>query len=618
TCGDGILLPNAAMDECDDGNKVSGDGCDDTCHIEAGYTCSVTPTSMVLPMIIRDFIGWCPGSPYVSTADNSACDNDLTDTIVGHPDFEIDPGAGNQTDGTVATQLDAEGKPVNTYANTNNATVNTGWTTGVDNFKSWYRDTPKYNRPLLTSITLVETPAGSGTFVYERNAVAPNTGWWPLDVTPLPAGDPKLNSFVVDPDGAGPLKAAEKTQNAGHDFYFTSEVRYWFQYNPDPAKADPVLTFFGDDDVWVFIKNTLTADIGGIHGQTQESVVIKDDGDATVNNYGGGTTNIDLNLVAGNIYEIVVFQAERHVTGSNYKLTLQGFSAGKSVCNPKCGDGIVTADEECDDGINNKPTPGYGQCKTVTCTLGDYCGDGVTQADHEACDNGTNTSGYGDTTAKACSPGCVKPPVCGDSKVNTPNEECDLGAGNTVDGYGGCTKTCQAGGSCGDGIENGTETCDDGVNDGIYGGCTADCKPAAQCNDGILQSVWGEECDDAIPADKAKGCVNCTFANCGNKLTEPDKGEECDDGDNDGGYAECGPMCKLGPRCGDGVVQSMYEQCDDGDNKGGYGECAPGCVYGPFCGDGKVQKPYEDCDDKNNKAGDGCSPACKKEVNVPK
>lgn len=39
-------------------------------------------------------------------------------------------------------------------------------------------------------------------------------------------------------------------------------------------------------------------------------------------------------------------------------------------------------------------------------------------------------------------------------------------------------------------------------------------------------------------------------------------------------------------------------------------------VYGAFCGDGKAQKPYEECDDENS--GDGCSPACKYEVSVPK
>ena len=56
------------------------------------------------------------------------------------------------------------------------------------------------------------------------------------------------------------------------------------------------------------------------------------------------------------------------------------------------------------------------------------------------------------------------------------------------------------------------------------------------------------------------------------------------------------------------------EQCDDGNNKGGYGECAPGCVLGPHCGDGQLQPGFEDCDDGNNVDGDGCSAACKWEA----
>ncbi len=48
---------------------------------------------------------------------------------------------------------------------------------------------------------------------------------------------------------------------------------------------------------------------------------------------------------------------------------------------------------------------------------------------------------------------------------------------------------------CGDGIVNGTEECDDGVNDGGYGGCQPDCMLGEYCGDGIVQQEY-EDCDD--------------------------------------------------------------------------------------------------------------------------
>ena len=60
---------------------------------------------------------------------------------------------------------------------------------------------------------------------------------------------------------------------------------------------------------------------------------------------------------------------------------------------------------------------------------------------------------------------------------------------------------------------------------------------------------------------------------CGDKILGI--GEECDDGVNAGGYGQCGPGCKLGEYCGDGVVQPDKEDCDDGVNIGR--PCQSGC-----------------------------------------
>lgn len=69
--------------------------------------------------------------------------------------------------------------------------------------------------------------------------------------------------------------------------------------------------------------------------------------------------------------------------------------------------------------------------------------------------------------------------------------------------------------------------------------------------------------------------------------------------------------------CGDSVVD-VNEDCDSPGEVGNYSttiagrECTPICKWGPYCGDGILQTQYgEECDDGNNENGDFCSATCK-------
>ncbi len=57
---------------------------------------------------------------------------------------------------------------------------------------------------------------------------------------------------------------------------------------------------------------------------------------------------------------------------------------------------------------------------------------------------------------------------------------------------------------CGDGLVSGSEFCDDGTNTGAYGDsiATRNCNPLCRaygpyCGDGIIETLYGEECDDS-------------------------------------------------------------------------------------------------------------------------
>ena len=328
-CGDGLVIG----EECDDGNTRNGDGCSDQCKIEPGFTCSVATTAqdtLTVPIVYRDF-------------------RDHADPYHGHPNFHW-PGFNTATLGIAAVNLDADGKPQ--YLGTHDLHVGS-----EDNFQSWYRDSD-YSVKVIDTLALQNT---AGVYSFDSTAFFPLDGkGWAVDAT-----NPEA-TFAGD-DGKQ------------HNFLFTSEVHYWFEY--DPAKS-ATLSFRGDDDVWVFIAGRLAVDIGGVHGPVLGSVVL----DATTTDTDGTALALD----QGKIYEIDVFQAERNPTGSNYRLSLSGFNTNPTVCTPVCGDGILSIGEQCDDGVN---AGGYGECGP-NCMLTEYCGDGIVQGP-EACDDGNRIDNDG-------------------------------------------------------------------------------------------------------------------------------------------------------------------------------------------------------------------------------
>jgi len=292
-----------------------------------------------------------------------------------------------------------------------------------------------------------------------------------------------------------------------------------------------------------------------------------------------------------------------------------------SQCSPyQCGNGIVEASEDCDDGILNGS---YGHC-SQDCTLSGrfYCGDGYL-AGGEQCDCGNAQSGalsdpeswasanctgnngqYSASYEMSCAFDCSFPgPSCGDGEVNGA-EVCD----GQFEEWGGalcadltsCTSDtdCTDGSSCGSGaLACGSSRVCTGGGTGSDDGdsCTSDASCDGTCGAQVYELTRTRSCSTCAWG----GWSECSGGDqvCGNNIQEGN--EACDDG-NQNNQDSCLNTCEINV-CGDGFVYSGVESCDDAERNGqaceaGYGGICQSCTNscrlqsqsGAFCGDGII------------------------------
>jgi fibro-slime domain-containing protein len=225
----------------------------------------------------------------------------------GHQDFE-QFNTGHRV-GLVASELGPDGRPV--LASTSGKTVKTQFRdaqgrninpslydssrgdvagslgTGTmaiksaETFSQWYRDVPGVNLAMPHSIVLVWN-AASQTYVFHEhddNNTGVREGFFPADGELYNDADPTYD----------------------HNYHFTYELQTQFRYERGSGQ---VFTFFGDDDVWVFIDGKLVIDLGGVHGAVNQTIDLD---------------RLDW-LQDGEIHRLSFFFAERHLTRSNFRV----------------------------------------------------------------------------------------------------------------------------------------------------------------------------------------------------------------------------------------------------------------------------------------------------------
>jgi fibro-slime domain-containing protein len=223
-----------------------------------------------------------------TSAVEADCDNLLEVTYrdfdESHPDFEM-PFAGDVVRiQLLEPSLGPDRKPV--FASSTGCPpsaadplVCDNWTTSMPviesalTFDQWYRTTAGVNQEIPGVLELL--PNG-GQYVFDSNQF-----------------------FPLGPNEGFGITPANNDQQK--NFLFTSEIHMQFAY-----QAGQIFRFRGDDDLWIYVNDSLAMDLGSMH--TASEGVIDFDAQA-----------VRLGISPGGTYAMDIFHAERHTRDSNFR-----------------------------------------------------------------------------------------------------------------------------------------------------------------------------------------------------------------------------------------------------------------------------------------------------------